>query len=69
MPTPSNVDDVEPDGEGGRLAWWRRLLRALARSLGRGFGGQGNQRGTYRSLGREARDTVRRGRARDLFRG
>ena len=69
MPTPSNVADVEPDGEGGRLAWWRRLLRAMARTLGRGFGGSGNQRGTYRSLGTEARDAVRQRRARDLFRG
>lgn len=68
MPTPSNVPDTEPDGEGGRLAWWRRLLRAMARTLGRGFGGRGNQQGTYRGLGREYRQAARAGRRRDLFR-
>ena len=53
MPTPSNVPDVEPDGEGGRLAWWRRLLRAMARSIGGRLGGTRNEQGTYRGLGRE----------------
>lgn len=69
MPTPSNVPDTEPDGEGGRLAWWRRLLRAVSRSVAKPFGGQGNQRDTYRGLGREYRGAARAGRRRDLFRG
>ena len=69
MPTPSNVPDVEPNGEGGRLAWWRRLLRAVSRSVGGRLGGTRNQQGTYRSLGTEARNAVRQRRTRDLFRG
>lgn len=40
MPTASNVPDVEPNGEGGRAAWWRRLLRAVVRSVVRLLGGR-----------------------------
>jgi len=69
MPTPSNVPDVEPNGEGGRLAWWRRLLRAVSRSVGGRLGGTRNEQGTYRGLGREYRGAARAGRRRDLFRG
>ena len=80
MPAPQNVADTEPDnnnrprplppGPGGRRPpWWRRALSAVIRSIGRPFGARRNERGTYRGLGREARQAIRERRPGDLFRG
>lgn len=66
MPAPQNIMDTEPDGRGRRPPWWRRALAAVLRSLARGRGA--NPEGTYRSLGREARQAVRERRPGDLFR-
>lgn len=68
MPVPQNLLDTEPDGRGRRPPWWRRALAAVIRTFGRGIGGPGNERGTYRGLGREARQAVRERRPGDLFR-
>lgn len=68
MPAPQNILDTEPDGRGRRPPWWRRALAAVIRTLGRGIGGRGNREGTYRGLGREARQAVRERRPGDLFR-
>ena len=52
MPTPSFIDDTEvsPEDRRRRPAWWRRAITALARSIGRRFGGRLNEEGAYRDL-------------------
>lgn len=79
MPAPSNLVDTEPGGDGRprppgppggrRPPWWRRALAATIRTIGRPFGATRNERGTYRGLGREARQAIRERRPGDLFRG
>lgn len=81
MPAPKNLVDTEPgDGgrprppgpEGGRRPpWWRRALQAAIRTVGRLVRASStrNERGTYRGLGREARQAIRERRPGDLFRG
>lgn len=59
MPQPRNTPDVEPGDRGRRPSWWRRAVAAVLRSIARPLGGRGNERGTYRALGREARDAIR----------
>lgn len=68
MPAPRTLIDTEPDGRGRRPPWWRRALAAVIRTLGRPLGTRRNPRGTYRGLGREARQAVRERRPGDLFR-
>jgi hypothetical protein len=70
MPAPTDVDDIEPPGPGGRRpSWWRRAVAAALRTVARGVDGRRrNEPGEYRRLGAEARQAFRDREARRLFR-
>lgn len=69
MPAPRLGSDNEGVAVGRRPAWWRRAVAATLRTMGRAADGRRrNRAGTYRELGREAREAARRGQVGGLFR-